>query len=400
MIITIQTFGCFNISIGGKSIQDISIRRSKIWTALKFMIAHYKRPVSSDELIEILWPNQDCSDPSNSLKNIIHRLRKALSHYCGEVQCIVFSQGMYSWNPDLECIIDAAEFEELLDKAKDTAKHADDRAELYKKAIALYRGDYLRGEGSELWLVGFNNYYRRLFLRAVNDLADLHIQKAAFEEALILYKEAIEVEPYEEALYARQIEILLLVGDYVLAKQQYRNIEKLLRKEYGAEPSPGFQGLWLEVEKTAGKRSADLNEVIMHLDNNVKKSAILCGPETLKRIYSYHKSFDERVQIPAFFGMVSIEFINSAGKNNEELRYVIKTLRQIMLRSLRSCDIICQYSATQFVLMMVPEAEDKHKMAPLARIKRLFEKENDVSGITLSVQTAVGEDIGNRMVSG
>ena len=400
MKIAIQTLGGFNISFEDKSLSASSIRRSKTWTAMKYMIAHHKRPVSSEELIEMLWPDDECSDPSNSLNHIIYRLRKMLSDCSGDAQCIVFSQGMYSWNPDLEYCIDAYEFESILAEAGDADDNTDRRAELLRKAIALYCGEFLCGETSELWLLNFKNYYRRLFLGAVNDLADIFKQQAAFEDVIALYGKAMEIEPYEESLYARQIEVLILVGEYAHAKQQYKRIEKLLRKEFEAEPTAEFQGLWLEIVKAAGNRNADLNELKSHLDGCIKKSAILCGPETFKKMYSYHRYLDERVQLPAFLGMMSVRFVNSCEEGSEKLRMAMKTMRQIMLRSLRESDIVCQYSADRFVLM-ITGAEEKHKMAPFTRIQRLYEMENGNSGVSLSVEvTAVGDGRAKSLVAG
>ena len=388
MRVVIQTLGRFSVSIDGHPLPGSSVRRSKVWTALKYMIAHYKRPVSSEELIDVLWPDQDCSDPSNSLKSVIYQLRKMLSDCGGEFRYVVYSQGLYSWNPAVDISADAAVFENTLLTARETCgENIENRAALLRKAIGIYRGEYLSGEAGELWLMNFRNYFRRLFLGAVHELADILKLQSEFEEAVLLLGEAIEAEPYEELLYSRQIELLILIGEYAHAKRQYKSIERLLRKEFDAEPSAEFKGLWHDIAKTAESRSADLDEVKTDLESNVKNNAILCGPETFKRIYSYHRYLNQRIQMPAFLGMMSIALIASSKEQDEAMRDVTKALRRIMLRTLRACDVICQYSADRFVLM-ITGAEEKHKMAPLIRIQKLYEKEDCSNGVTLSMQVA------------
>jgi len=391
----IRTFGGFDISFGEKLLSDASIRRGKMWIALKYLIANHKRPVQADDLIGILWPEDDCVDPANSLKNLIYRLRKILANFGGEgadLQYIGFSQGAYSWNPNAKCVIDAAEFEKYLSQARDLGKDVEVRADLYKKAIGLYRGEFLQGEGTDLWLINFTNYFRRLFYGAVYELADLYEGQAAFEEAVLLYNEAIKVDPYEESLYARQIRILIHLGEYTMAKQQYRNIERLLRKEFAAKPSAQLQSLRLEIGKATEKQLVDLNEIKTNLDNDiVQKNAIFCGPETFRRLYTYDKHKDERMQFPAFLAMVTVE--QTPRKDDEQLRTTMKVLRQIMIRTLRKCDIVCQYSVNQFVLMLTV-TDEKNRMAALYRIQRLFQKEMGSDKVALQLQAVpMGEGL-------
>lgn len=390
--IIICTLGGFDIFFGDVALSDTSIRRGKAWIALKFLIAHYKRSVSTEELISTLWADNDCVDPLNSLKNIIYRLRKLLAEYNRNIQYISFFQGMYSWNPNVKWTIDVADFENFIGKARDGSESIENRIIFYKEALALYRGEFLRGEGNELWLMNFINYYRRLYLSAINELAKLYEQYAAFEEIAFLYSEAVKIEPYEESLYICLIQTLINIGDYTSAKQQYQNIERLLKKDFDASPSLELQSLLLEIGRSSTNLSVDLSQLKINLDNDiVQKNAIFCGPETFRRIYSYDKYLDERVQFPVILGLVTIQFDNDSSDNDNRLREVTKTLRQIMIRTLRQCDIICQYSANQFVLMLTG-SDKNHKMTSLNRIGRLFNNELNSKGVTLHLQAMTMEE--------
>ena len=383
----IKTFGGFDIFFGSHALSDKIIRRGKVWITLKFLIANYKRSVSTEELIDILWGDSDnCDDPLNSLKNIVYRLRKTLSEYNKDIQYIGFSQGMYSWNPSVECEIDAAEFEKLLSRARDDSAAIEERIELYQETLNLYGGEFLRGEGNELWLTNFTNYYRRLYLNAVGELAAIYEQQMAFEEIVLLYDEVVKIEPYEESLYVQQIRVLINIGDYISAKRQYQSIEKLLRRDFGAEPSPELRNLYLEIGKTIDRNHTNLTQIKTTLDDNVDdKSAIFCGPETFKRIYCYDKHLDQRIQFPIILGLVAVQFDKENSTDSHEARVIMKTLRQIMVRTLRQCDIICQYSTNQFVLMLTA-ADVTNKMTALNRIQRLFNNEVKDDSVHLTLQ--------------
>ena len=384
MRINVQVFGKFVVTAGDVPLSGISNRRSKALTALKYMAAHHSRPVTQEELINLLWPGHDCPDPHSSLKYVIHRLRKLLAACDGDAQCIVYSQGAYSWGEHIKLETDAAEFEKTLNEAKSIKTDEATRIELLKKAIGLYRSEFMAGETGELWLTNFRNYYRRLFLGAVSSLVEYYMRQADFEEAGDLLGKAIEVEPYEESLYARQIETLMLTGELASARQQYKNIEKLLRKEFDAGPSSDLQRLWPEIAKEPGNYEDGLHGLKTLLDSNVRRSAMLCGGETFKRLYSYYKYINERIHLPAFLGLVSL-VIDEGSEGGVEMRSAMKTLGQIMLRTLRFCDIVCQHTASQFAVM-ITGAGEKHKMIPFIRVRKLFEKESGISDVSLSVQ--------------
>jgi len=382
----IQTFSGFNIYYGNKALSDNPIRRGKMWLVLEYMIAHYKRPISATELIDLLWPNDECENPTSSLNTMVYRLRKILSKYINDFKCIDFAHGQYIWNPNIECVIDTIEFERLIVQARNEAQEDEKRVALYNKALDIYKGDFLRGENNEMWLISFVNYYKRLYYKAVDELATLYELKGAYDDVVSLYGEAIRVEPYEESLYEKQISLLIQLGEYENAKNQYQSISKILKNEFDTKPSMTLQGLYKEICAVDKSKKSDLNELKFLLeDDKEKKSALLCGPETFKKIYCYDKYLDERMHFAFFLAMITIEYKTDSSKNSVKLRSLMKLLRNIILKTLRQCDIVCQYSSNQFVLMLTA-TDDENKMIPITRIIKIFENSVDTNEVALHTQ--------------
>ena len=371
----IYTFGRFQVTGDARETADTISKQSKMWSVLKYLIAFYGKPVPADRLSDIIWPEGDYNDPAKMLRQVIYRLRKALSVYGPGKSHIIFQNGNYSWNREVECWIDVLEFNKLLDEARDITKSVDDRIPLYTAAISLYNGPFLADSSTEIWTLSFTDYYRRLFLQAVHELADLYEEEIMLDEIVLLCDKAIASEPYEEPLYIRQIQTLIDNGEYAHARQQYRYFEKILMREFGIKPSQNLERLSYEIDRATENEPGNFEEIAQLLeDGNKKRGAFFCGPETFRQIYVLDKRSEERIQFPVFLSLITIILPPDLEeeKRESELKSGMKALRSVLVNSLRNGDVIAQFSKSQFILMLTA-LDENGGLTALRRMKYLFE---------------------------
>ena len=385
----IVTFGKFQVSDEENACTEATNSKSKIWSVLKYLIVFNGKPVPTETLVETLWSGEEYDDPAKILRDIIYRLRKTLVSCFGEQSYIIFDQGNYVWNQEINCWIDYQEFEKLLDSARDETKTFPERIALYNAAIDLYNGPFLGNSAVEIWTLRFTDHYRRLLLQAVGELADLYEADYLLDDIIELYNKVIASEPYEEPLYVRQIQTLINNGEYTRARQQYRFFERILMREFGAKPSRSLERLSYEIERATANQTGSFEEVtkLLESDNN-KQGAVFCGPETFRQIYVIEKRSEERLNFPVYLVLVTFSpktDINESGKDSE-LKSAMKTLRHILVQSLRRGDIISQYSKCQFILMLIVENNNGGQQA-MRRMKHLFESKygKDKGEITYSL---------------
>ena len=373
--IKIYTFGSFQITDGSQPSTDNKAKNTKVWSALKYLTTFYGKPVPAERLIDVLWPDGDYDDAGKMLKQVIYRLRKELAVYGGEKPHIIYQRGNYLWNQEVDCWIDVFEFNKLLACARDISKPTTERIDYYNDAIDLYRGPYLGDTTTEIWTLTFTDYYRRLFLQAVSELADIYEGESMLDEIVLLYDKAIVSEPYEEPLYIRQIQTLINNGEYEHARQRYRYFEKILIREFGTKPSQNLERLYYEIDKATINEPGDFEEIAQRLEEgNKKRGAYFCGPETFRHIYILDKRSEERIQFPVFLALLtynqSLDIEESA--RERELKSAMKTLRHVLVNSLRNGDVIAQYSKSQFILMLTA-LDTNGATTALRRMKYLFE---------------------------
>ena len=375
-MLQIRTFGGLHISFGEK-MTLVTGRHTKMWELLKYLLTCYPNPVTIEKLSEVVFHDDDAKDPAKNIRDIIYRLRKMLAQHGGDQDYIFFTNGSYLWNEAAECFIDFVEFNKFLREAEALGKSDAERIFSYNAAIDLYRGDFM-GEKwliMETWASNFAVFYKRLFLQAVDSLADLYEKQLDYERVISLYNKAILVEPYEESLYTNQIQSLIKNGEYALAKRQYLKIEKFFLKEFNIAPSQTLQLLHEEAIKADIRKPTALAKIKERFDETAAHTGpILCAPETFRQIYRFGRRTKERVKFPVFLGKMTISSDDEIHLTKADYEKAMKTIQSILLKNLRKGDIVCRFSPNQYLLMLTAQKSSDLREGFRMRIGRILEK--------------------------
>ena len=390
----IRTFGGLHISYEGRTTSLLPGRNTKMWKLLKYLLACYPTPVTLEKLVDAVWDDDDAVDPGKNVRDVIYRLRKTFLFLGCKQDYILFTNGCYFWNPDDNCIMDFVEFNKYLQKADDKETSNEERIHCYNSAVSLYRGEFMGEKWSflETWASNFVSYYKRLFLQAVESLSNLYEQQLDYGSVISLHNKALLVEPHEESLYTRLIQILIKNGEYSLAEHQYRHMEKFFAKEFDAPPPQTLQDLYEEAVVAGARQPAALNRIKELFDEkSMPLGPILCAPDTFTQIYNYGKRVDERIMLPVYLSEVTLLSDGKTDLTKVELEHNMKRLLQFLLHALRKGDIICRYSPNQY-LMMLTAANTSNFRQSLQRIDLLFRKDMEPSQIRLEIEVTPIKD--------
>ena len=208
----VQMLGNFSISLDGREIDDSGNRSRKVWLLLAYMIYCRKRPISQEELVSLLWGDEEeSSNPLNALKTMFHRVRTTLNQLDSAAghNLIVRQGGSYAWNTEIPMELDVEEFDQL---CREGAAEQDEERRLacYLQAAGLYQGDFLSKLASEPWVVPIAAYFHNLYLQIVQESLFLLEERERLEEAVAQCRRALEVEPYDEELYRHLLRLCML----------------------------------------------------------------------------------------------------------------------------------------------------------------------------------------------
>ncbi|MCL2120730.1 MAG: winged helix-turn-helix domain-containing protein [Clostridiales bacterium] len=384
-VVRVNMLGDFRITIGDYVIDDRISRSHKMWVLLAYLIIHRQRHISQEELIEVLWPEEDNDNPANALKTLLYRTRATISSVIGEGPQLILSQrGSYSWNLRLECSIDAEAFDQLVTKAADRNLDAGERREYYKEASVLYQHDFLPKLSDQMWIAPFATYYHYLFLDSVFAYGELLQEAEDYAGLVDLCNQAVKIEPFEEKLYIMLIKAFLSMGNTTAAVNTYEKATEILYKNLGVRPSEGLRELYQEIMKENKMLEMDLTVIQQDLREAVARSGpFCCEYGFFREAYRLEARRAARHGTSVQIALITLSLPDGKSPTLNLLNKTMDQVLSVLENTLRRGDVVARYSGAQYVLML-PTASYEDATMILDRIVSTFDQKNRKSFLILN----------------
>ena len=337
-----------------------------MWTVLAYLIYHREKVISQQELVDLCWGEDTrSSDPHNALKSVVHRIRSTLDKLQDGLgkDLLRRKSGCYTWNTDIPIRVDAEEFESLCHQAE--ALEGEAQLETYQQALALYANDLLPKLSSELWLVPLVTYYHRLYLQATETCLLLLERQDRIQETILLARQAVRIEPYQEALYAHLIRALLKTGNQKGAIAVYEEMSELFFSNFGVMPSDALRALYREATRTVNNHALSMEDLREQLkEEQVAGGAMLCAYDFFRILYHAQARMMARTGSAVHLCLLSVAAKDGSELPKRSLDRAMENLQEMIRQNLRKGDVASQCSVSQYVILL-PRAnyENSHMVA-------------------------------------
>ncbi len=206
--------------------QPLTLPRRKSRAVVYYLAAH-TQPLTRERLLAFFWPDLDRRAAQQTLRTTVHSLRKALG------PALRVEDETLALAPDAE--VDVRLFQANLQPPISNLQSL-------TSTLALYRGDFLDGfslpdsPAFDDWAAVERERYRRLAVRGLTALSQLHEASHGFAAALDALDRALASDPLQEDLQRTAMRLHYLAGDRAGAVRRYDALRQLLDDEMGVPP--------------------------------------------------------------------------------------------------------------------------------------------------------------------
>ena len=353
--VQIKLFGNFEIWMDGNAALTQLKQAKKTSQFLQYLILKRDRPVPHEELLDMLWSENESSNPATALRTLLHRYRSLVeeSGITALENSVLTSRGSYQWNPNLKCEVDVYEFERICQEARNQNLKTDDRMERYNRIVQLYRGPLLSNSAEQTWVVNKSVYYHDLYLESIFAMIDLLKTQDRYDEIAEVCRKAMDVDMFDERLHLELMMALVKTGKKREALSQYYFTSELHDKQPGSQPSDELRSAYRMIVEADQEMETDIEKVRLSLDREDDSAgAFVCDYEIFDEIYQLQRRIIERVNGTMFLALITVTSMGNDSPNSLVLDQVMKKLLTAAQPNLRRGDTISRYSATQYVVLL------------------------------------------------
>lgn len=385
-VIYVNMLGEFSIRFGNRIITQNKGRTKQVWMLIEYLIANRKKDVSIDKIIEVLWPEDDCSDPLNALKNLVYRARKLLKGLSGgDIEYITFNRNTYAWNNSLQCEIDTEQLEALWKDASNENMSVQERIQKYLDAIRYYKGEFLPKSSVMSWVVSANANYSTVYNECVIKVCALLMTENRFDDIILICENALNYSLFEEEIHKALLRAYTAAHKYEKALAHYNYVDDLFLKEFSVGVSESFVDIYRQIKGRMASTELDLTVIKNDLgEAGNKEGAFYCDYDVFKDLYKVQARSISRTGQQVFIVLFTVCDREGNLINREEKEAALEILKNSIVGSLRKGDIVSAYSGLQFIAMLPLITYENAQMVG-KRIQKTFQmhySKNDVQILT------------------
>jgi len=228
--------GPLDLTVAGRRIARWNSLKAR--TVFQYLVVQIGRPVRREVLMELMWPDHSVSSARNNLNAALYSLRNTLDQHGRKAQYILYKDGCYLPNPEFMWWIDRSEFLTALQHAELARRggHAAHAVTAYLRAVRLYRGPLFEDDRDGDWYLPEQRRLRDLYLRAVEELGEIHLEQRDVAAAVQFGQLALTADQCCEPAHRLLMRCYALQNQQQLVSRQYRLCSDALRDELGVSP--------------------------------------------------------------------------------------------------------------------------------------------------------------------
>jgi predicted ATPase/DNA-binding SARP family transcriptional activator/DNA-binding CsgD family transcriptional regulator len=225
--------------VGSRILEEGEWRLRKAANLVKILALCPGHRMHRERAMDLLWPELGSQAASNNLRGVIHAARRTLEpHPSAASRYLTLQDDQVALYPEELLWVDVEAFEE----ADAAARRSQDPA-AYRAAIELYAGELLPVDRYEEWAEEHRRRLREMHLSLLLGFARHCEEHADYDSAIEALRRVISEEPTREETHVGLMRLYAFSGSKGEALARYGQLEEVLARELGIEPSASSRAL-------------------------------------------------------------------------------------------------------------------------------------------------------------
>ncbi|PYG84310.1 two-component SAPR family response regulator [Ruminiclostridium sufflavum DSM 19573] len=239
----IYCFGTLSVYGAGDD-KAVKWRTAKAKELFAFMLENLNSKVAKWKIAQVIWPECEMEKQFNTyLYTTVYKVKKTLLSANIKFD-FTFIDGSYIMELP-EVYLDTAEFEELTASDIELSEAS---VEKYKRALSLYKGNYLE-DNEYFWSQNKSDEYLRRYRILVSEFAKYYITGKDYSNAEKVLLEALKKAPLDDELNERLLKLYYTKKDKASLISHYSKIKELYKSDLGITPNKVMQELLSDISE-------------------------------------------------------------------------------------------------------------------------------------------------------
>jgi TolB-like protein/DNA-binding winged helix-turn-helix (wHTH) protein len=269
----VKFFGNFEVIRDGEVIPNKSWPQRKTQTLLKILLHQRGQTYSQDQLIDLLFTEQDPESASRNLHKRVSELRRILEPELkrGQESKFVVRLGQgYALSQEESCWTDLEEYALQIREAKESQDDGDWALALesFERALELYRGDFLDEDRYEEWTLEVRDRWRERNHTTLEGATECRMRQGHYPLAIESAQQALSANEFAENVYRQLLVSFWRSGEQSRVSQIYQRCVEAL-EELGVEPSGETERIFENIQNA---ETEELERIYPPLRTVVQKS--------------------------------------------------------------------------------------------------------------------------------
>lgn len=248
--VIVKAFGSFSVTVNDHLVTEFPNSKGK--QLLKYLLINRRKICLKEELMELLWPRYDTVSARNNLNVVVYGLRQAAKRYLGKHSLILFREGGYLINPEIQIFADFEQFDLQYQQALKvlSSNQPKEAIENLKEAQALYTDTFLEEDLYCDWVNDIRENYRRMYLQVLESLDSAYEGLDNNKKRIEINQKILEQDSCNERAHEHLMNCYESSGQRHLALRQYQEAKLSLKQELELPPSKKLNNLYNRIKQS------------------------------------------------------------------------------------------------------------------------------------------------------